>query len=140
LTSSPQAYNLYLQVRFYRNDYFMRTQAESLRHGEQLAQDAIAKDPNFAEACALLSTPYFMEAANISENAAQNIALGEKAARRAVALKPNSADALIALGGALTEQGHNLEALKALRQAVAIAPTPRPPGICWDISITTQEC
>jgi serine/threonine protein kinase/tetratricopeptide (TPR) repeat protein len=130
LTSSPQAYNLYLQARFYRNDYFMRTQAESLRHGEQLAQDAIAKDPNFAEAYALLSTLYFMEAANITDNAAANLAAGEKAARRAVALKPNSADTLMALGGTLTELGHNLEALKALRQAVAIAPNSE---TAWDL-------
>ena len=130
MTSSPQAYNLYLQARFFRNDYFMHTQADSLHKGEQLAQDAIAKDPNFAEAYALLSTLYFMEAANIPQNAAANIALGEKAARRAVALKPNSADALIALGGALTEEGHNLEALKTLRQAVSIAPNSE---TAWDL-------
>ena len=130
MTSSPQAYNLYLQARFYRNEYFMRTQAESLRHGEQLAQEAIAKDANFAEAYALLSTLYFMEAANIPENAAANLSLGEKAARRAVALKPNSADALMALGGTLTELGHNLEALKALRQAATIAPNSE---TAWDL-------
>ncbi|PYX34769.1 MAG: hypothetical protein DMG80_00860 [Acidobacteria bacterium] len=130
LTTSPQAYNLYLQARFYRNDYFMRTQAESLRHGEQLAQEAIAKDPNFAEAYALLSTLYFMEAANIPEHAAENLVLGEKAARRAVALKPNSAEAVIALGGALTELGHNLEALKTLRQAITMAPNSE---TAWDL-------
>ncbi len=122
LTSSPQAYNLYLQARFYRNDYFMRTQPESLRQSETLAQDAITKDPNFAEAYALLSTLYMMESANMVANAAENLAAGEKAARRGLALKPNSADALMALGGALTEQGRNLEALKTLRQAVTIAP------------------
>ncbi|HWZ84033.1 MAG TPA: protein kinase [Terriglobales bacterium] len=130
LTTSPQAYNLYLQARFYRNDYFMHTQAESLHKGEQLAQDAIAKDPNFAEAYALLSTLYFMEAANMPANAADNLSAGEKAARRAVALKPNSPDALLALGGALTEQGRNLEALKALRQAVALAPNSE---TAWDL-------
>jgi serine/threonine-protein kinase len=130
LTASPQAYNLYLQARFFRNDYFMHTQAESLHKGEQLAQYAIAKDPNFAEAYALLSTLYTMEAANIPRDAAANLVLGEKAARRAVALKPNSADALIALGGALTESGHNLEALKALRQAATIAPNSE---TAWDL-------
>ena len=130
MTSSPQAYNLYLQARFFRNDYFMHTQAESLHKGEQLAQDAIAKDPNFAEAYALLSTLYFMEAANIPENAAANLALGEKAARRAVTLKPNSPDALMALGGTLTELGRNLEALKALRQAATIAPNSE---TVWDL-------
>jgi serine/threonine protein kinase/tetratricopeptide (TPR) repeat protein len=130
LTSSPQAYNLYLQARFYRNDYFMRTQADSLHKGQALAQEAIAKDPNFAEAYALLSTLYLMESANISANAAENLAASEKAARRGYALKPNSADTLMALGGALTEQGRNLEALKALRQAVAIAPNSE---TAWDL-------
>jgi eukaryotic-like serine/threonine-protein kinase len=130
LTTSPQAYNLYLQARFFRNDYFMHTQAESLHKGQELAKDAIGKDANFAEAYALLSTLYFMEAANIPENAADNLATGEKAARRAVALKPNSADALMALGGALTEQGRNLEALKALRQAVILAPNSE---TAWDL-------
>jgi serine/threonine protein kinase/tetratricopeptide (TPR) repeat protein len=130
MTASPQAYNLYLQARFFRNDYYMRTQVESLHRGEQLAQDAIAKDPNFAEAYSLLATLYFIEAANITENAAQNLAASEKAARRGVALKPNSPDTEMALGGALTELGRNLEALKALRQAVAIAPNSE---TAWDL-------
>ena len=130
MTSSPQAYNLYLQARFFRNDYFMHTQVESLHKGQQLAKDAIAKDPKFAEAYALLATLYVMESANISENAAENLALSEKAARQGIALKPNSPDTLMALGGTLTEAGRNLEALKALRQAVAIAPNSE---TAWDL-------
>ncbi|MFY9560172.1 MAG: protein kinase [Terriglobales bacterium] len=130
VTSSPQAYNLYLQARFYRNEYFMRTQAESLRQGQQYAQEAIAQDPNFAEAHALLSALYVMQAANINENAAENLAAGEKAARRALALKPNSPDALIALGGALAESGRNLEGLRVLRQATTLAPNSE---TAWDL-------
>jgi serine/threonine protein kinase/tetratricopeptide (TPR) repeat protein len=130
MTSSTQAYNLYLQARFFRNDYFMHTQVSSLRKGEQLAKDAIAKDPNFAEAYALLATLYVIEAANITQNAAENLDASEKAARQGIALKPDSADTLMALGGALTEAGHNLEALKALRQAVAIAPNSE---TAWDL-------
>lgn len=122
VTTSPQAYNQYLQARFYRNDYFMRSQNESLHQGERYAKEAIAQDPSFAEAYALLATLYVMESANTSENAVQNLALAEKAARRGIELKPNSADTLMALGGALTEQGRNLEALKALRQATMLAP------------------
>ena len=130
LTASPQAYNQYLQARFYRNDYYMHTQAESLRRGVQYAQNAIAQDPNFAEAYALLSTLYVMESANITENAAENLAASEKAARKGIALKPNSADTLMALGASLTEQGRNLEALKVLRQAVTIAPNSE---TAWDL-------
>jgi eukaryotic-like serine/threonine-protein kinase len=130
LTSSPQAYNLYLQARFYLNEYYMRTQAASLDRGKQYAEQAVAKDPAFAEAYALLATIYFLTAANVPANAAQNLAPSENYARRAVELKPNSAEALTALGGALTEEGRNLEALKALRQAVAIAPNS---DAAWDL-------
>jgi len=130
MTASPQAYNLYLQARFFRNDYFMHTKAESLHKGQQLAKDAIALDPKFAEAYALLATLYFMEGANISENAAESLALSERAARQGIVLKPDSPDTLMAYGGVLTEQGRNLEALKALRQAVAIAPNSE---TAWDL-------
>ncbi len=130
VTSSPQAYSLYLQARFYRNEYFMRSQMESLRQAAQYAQDAIAKDPNFAEAYALLSDTYMLQAANSPDNAAQDLTLAEQAARRSLALKPNSVDALNALGGALTEQGHNLEALRVLRQATSLAPNSE---TAWDV-------
>ena len=78
----------------------------------------------------LLSTLYVMEAANIAEHGPENLVLGEKAARKAVALKPNSAETVIALGGALTEMGHNLEALKTLRQAITMAPNSE---TAWDL-------
>ena len=130
LTSSPQAYNLYLQARFHLNDYFMRTQADSLKQGHQLALDAVDKDPNFAEGYSLLSQIYMMEAANISVNDRENLDAAETAARRALALKPNSPDAMMALGGALTEKGRNLEALKILRQAASMVPNSER---AWDL-------
>ena len=83
-TTSPEAYNLYLQARFYRNEYFMRTQVESLRQGRRVLQQAVVLDPSFADAYALLSDLYLLESANINENGARNLADGEKAARRAL--------------------------------------------------------
>jgi len=129
LTASPRAYNSYLQARFYRNQYFMRSDLNSLQLGQQAARDAVAQDPNFAEGYALLSHLYLLQGANSVANGAENLTLGEQAARKALALKPNSPDALIALGGVLTEQGRNLEALKALRQAGTLAPNS---DILWD--------
>jgi len=129
LTNSAQAYNSYIQARFYRNQYFMRSDLVNLRLGQQAASDAVAQDPNFAEAYALLAHLYMMQGANSTANAADNLALGEKASRKALALKPNSPDALIALGGVLTEEGQNLEALKYFRQATALAPNSE---ILWD--------
>jgi eukaryotic-like serine/threonine-protein kinase len=130
LTSSSEAYNLYLQARFFENEYFMRSQLQSIRQGQQLAEQAVARDPSFAEAYALLATLYTMEGANFSDNAAQSLAKGEKAARHALELKPNSTDALIALGGSLSEEGRNLEGLQILRQATDLAPNS---AWAWDL-------
>jgi adenylate cyclase len=68
MTRSPEAYNLYLQARFYANEYKMRSTLESLREGRSLVQRALALDPSFAEAQASLSALYGMEAANFEKD------------------------------------------------------------------------
>ena len=121
-TTSPEAYNLYLQARFYKNEYFMRSNSESLHQGQRGLQQAIALDPSFADAYALLAYLYAMESANVSENGAQNLALAEKAARRSLELKPDSLEGNICLGMIFTESGRNTEAIRILRQAQTLAP------------------
>jgi eukaryotic-like serine/threonine-protein kinase len=130
LTSSPEAYNLYLEARFYRNEYSMDSELESLHRGQRAAEGAVKKDPSFANAYALLSTLYTMESANFAANAAANLARGEQEARRALQLQPDSSEGLLALGNALTEGGHNIEALKTLRRATGIAPQN---DVGWDL-------
>ena len=129
-TSSPKAYDLYLRARFYLNEYYMRSTLESLHRGQQLAQQAIDKDPSFAEAHALLAFLHCMESANFDVNSRTNLERGEREARRAVQLSPNSPDALIVLGTALTESGRNLEALPVLRRATQLAPNSE---LAWDM-------
>jgi len=121
-TTSPEAYNLYLQARFYKNEYFMRTQLESLHQGQRALQQAVVLDPSFADAYALLAYLYGLESANVIANGAQNLAQGEKAARRALELKPNLLEGLLSLGAILTEAGRNMEAIQTLRQAMTLAP------------------
>jgi serine/threonine protein kinase/tetratricopeptide (TPR) repeat protein len=121
-TTSPEAYNLYLQARFYKNEYFMRTQLESLHQGQRALQQAVVLDPSFADAYALLAYLYGLESANVIANGAQNLAHGEKAARRALELKPNSLEGLLSLGAILTEAGRNMEAIQTLRPAITLAP------------------
>ncbi len=121
-TTSPEAYNLYLQARFYKNEYYMRSNGESLHQGERGLQQAIALDPSFADAYALLGDLYLLEAANITENGAQNLALGEKAARRSLELKPDLLEGLNSLGAILSEAGRNMESIRTLKQAVTLAP------------------
>jgi serine/threonine protein kinase/tetratricopeptide (TPR) repeat protein len=121
-TTSPEAYNLYLQARFYKNEYFMHTSGESLQQGVRALEQATTLDPSFADAYALLAFFHLLQAANIVQNGAQNLDLGEKAARRSIELKPDSVEGLNSLGAILSESGRNIESIRTLKRAVALAP------------------
>ena len=121
-TVSPEAYNYYLQARFSLNEYRLHSNVESLHEGERLAQQAIALDPNFADAQALLADLYDTEGANFAHNAAATLQLAMSAAQRALQLNPQSLEALTAIGGIYGETGHNAEAIRTLRRAVTLAP------------------
>jgi serine/threonine-protein kinase len=129
-TNSAQAYDLYLQGRVYKNDYFTRTQLDSLRQGQEALHQALKADPSFADAHALLAMLYLLECANFREDAAANLLEGEKTARRALELNPNSLEGLLALGFAQAQGGRNEEAIRSLRQAVAQAPNSE---FAWDL-------
>ena len=129
-TTSTEAYSLYLQGRVYKNQYFIRTQVDSLKRGEEALRQAVVKDPAFSDGYALLALLYVLESANVAENAAENLAQGEKAARRALELNPNSVEGLLGLGLALTESGRNEDAIPKLRQAVLLAPNSE---LAWDL-------
>ena len=121
-TSSSEAYNLLLQGRAFWADYFMNSQQESLHNAEQMAREAINKDPSFVDAYAFLAHTYALEATNFQENGARNLSLAEQAARKAVSLNPNSFEPNLALGAVYSEQGKEEEAITLLRQSVALAP------------------
>ena len=130
LTGSPEAYNLYVQARYYWAEYRMRSQLESLHQGQRLAQQALEKDPNFSEGFALLSQLFMMEAANYTQEGEEKLRRGKEAAERAIALKPNSLDGLVALGAYYSETGHNAEAIRMLRQALNVGPNSED---AWDL-------
>jgi len=121
-TTNVEAYNKYLQGRFYLNEYLLNSQVDSLQKGERLLSDAIALDPNFAEAHALLAEHYSFQAANFTENAGPNLRKAEEIARSAVKINPDLAEALVALGGVYSEEGRESEANRTLRRAVMLAP------------------
>ena len=122
MTGSSQAYNLYLQARFYANEYKMRSTLESIREGQRLLHQAIALDSGFAEAHASLSAAYGMEAANFGENSSQNLKRSEEEAQEAVRLNPNLGEAHTALAAVFAESGRLEEAIRSGRQGVALAP------------------
>jgi TolB-like protein/Tfp pilus assembly protein PilF/predicted Ser/Thr protein kinase len=128
-TISAEAYNFYLQARFYKNEYFMHSDRESLHQGQRVLRQAIAIDPSFADAYALLAQLHVYESANIPENGAQNLAQAEKMARSALELKPDLLEGLVALSTILTEQGKNSESIRTLRRAMALAPNSE---LVWD--------
>ena len=121
-TGNVDAYNDYLQARFYLNEYFVYSRLDSLENGRRLLQHAISLDKSFADAYALMAEMYSLQAANFVPNAAANLKSGEQAAQIALRLDPQSSEGLISLGGIYAEEGREQDAIPTMRRAVAAAP------------------
>ncbi len=130
VTSNVDAYNDYLQARFYLNQYFLDSRVESLERGEKSLVHAISLDKTFGDAYALLAQLYIIQGANFVEDAGANLKRGEEAAKNALRIDPQSAQGLISLGFEYAEEGREAEAIRTLRQAVTLAPN-NPLG--WDV-------
>jgi serine/threonine protein kinase/tetratricopeptide (TPR) repeat protein len=130
VTTGVEAYNDYLQARFYLNEYLMNSQLASLEAGKRLLLHAISIDKNFADAYALLGEFQSFQAANFVEGAEENLKRAEVAAENAVRINPQSAEGLIALGGIYGEEGREQEAIRTLKRAVALAPNN---GTAWQM-------
>jgi serine/threonine protein kinase/Tfp pilus assembly protein PilF len=122
VTTSVDAYNDYLQARFYLNEYLTNSRLESLEQGQRLLSHAISLDKNFADAYALLAQLYMYQAANFMEGAGAVLKRGEVAAQNALRINPQSPEGLTALGVIYSEEGREQEGLRSLKQAVALAP------------------
>jgi eukaryotic-like serine/threonine-protein kinase len=121
-TSSPEAYNLYLQARYYVNEYYVDSRRETLHQSRDLARRAIAKDPAFAEAYNVLAESLINESTNFKENAAENALEARKVSQQALRVQPHNAEAYKALGATHIVTGENIEAITILRQALRLAP------------------
>jgi eukaryotic-like serine/threonine-protein kinase len=129
VTTSVDAYNDYLQARFYLNEYFMHSGLDSIERGKRLLSHAISLDKNFADAYALLAEFYGYQAANFTEDGAANIKRAEDAALNALRTNPQSSEGLTALAFAYGEGGQEGEAIRTARQAVAVAPNS---AVAWE--------
>ncbi len=49
-TANVDAYNDYLQARFYENEYFVHSRLDTIEQGKRLLSHAISLDKNFADA------------------------------------------------------------------------------------------
>ncbi|HEX8816526.1 MAG TPA: protein kinase [Terriglobales bacterium] len=121
-TTNVDAYNDYLQARYYQNEYLVHAQVDSLEQGRDLLHRAIALDPKFTDAYALLGNLYMLQAANALPNAEENLKQGIAAAQKALEINPQSVEGVIALAGAYAEAGRQQEAIRAGQQAVKAAP------------------
>jgi eukaryotic-like serine/threonine-protein kinase len=121
-TANIDAYNDYLQARFYENEYFVYSRLDSIERGKRLLSRAISLDNNFADAYALLAEFYGYQAANFREDGAANIKRAEDSARSALRINPQSSEGLTALAFAYGEGGQEGDAIRTARQAVGVAP------------------
>jgi eukaryotic-like serine/threonine-protein kinase len=121
-TANVDAYNDYLQARFYENEYFVHSRLDSIGQGKRLLSQAISLDKNFADAYALLAQFYGYQAANFPKDGAANVKRAVDAAQNALRINPQSPEGLIALAFAYGEGGQEGDAIRTARQAVAVAP------------------
>jgi non-specific serine/threonine protein kinase len=130
MTTSADAHDLYVRARFHWTQYSMLSSRESLQQGQQLLAQAIALDPSFAHAHALLGFLLFFEVAGWSQGAGDRLALARESAQRAIAIDPQLAEAWIALGAAFTQGGQNEDAIRTLRRGTELAPNS---DLAWDM-------
>jgi eukaryotic-like serine/threonine-protein kinase len=121
-TANVDAYNDYLQARFYENEYFVHSRLDSIEQGKRLLSHAISLDRNFADAYALLAQFYGYQAANFARDGAANVKRAVDAAQNALKINPQSSEGLIALAFAYSEGGQEGDAIRAAQQAVGVAP------------------
>ena len=95
-TANPEAYELYLQGRFFWNK---RTAAD-LRKSIDYFNQAIAKDPNYALAYAALGQSYVILPAYDGGAPKDCFPQGEVFAKKALALDPDSSEALAVIASA----------------------------------------
>jgi tetratricopeptide (TPR) repeat protein len=122
VTTSVDAYNDYLQARFYFNEYLVNSRLDSMEKGERLLLRAISLDKNFGDAYALLAEFYSFQGANFTRDAEANLQRAEVAAQNALRINPQSSEGLISLGGIYGEEGREQEAIRTLKRAVTLAP------------------
>jgi len=130
ITASADAHDLYLRARFHWTEYGVRTQRESLTEAQRLLNQAVALDPAFAHAHALLGLLFFYESANFPEGAGDTLRRAQGSAERALTLAPDLADGWIARGIVLAQTGRNEDGIRALRRGVELAPNS---DLGWDL-------
>jgi TolB-like protein/Tfp pilus assembly protein PilF len=116
-TSSVAAYELYMRARGRQH---AKTAEERLAAQIELLRQAVAVDPQFAEAYATLANAHYFQGAYGDLPA---LARGVEAANRSIQIDPQLALGYRGLGLNLSQLGRIRESLKAFRRAAELAPS-----------------
>jgi len=117
-TSNLEAYELYLHGR-----HLWNMRGENVRQAVQLLERAVALDPQYAQAYAMLAQVYvntYYHYGGVDPKEA--IALGERAAARAIELDPSLSSAYAAQGDMAASQMQWMRARKVLQRAIELDP------------------
>jgi len=117
-TTNPEAYALYLQA----TAIFNRRDGDRFHDAIARLEQALRLDPGYARAHSRLATLQALLPAYVTGEAEAAQAAAEAHARRASALDPALAEPHAVLGLVLSQRRRHLEALAALRQALALEP------------------
>ncbi len=118
-TASPEAHSLYLQGLYVWNRRTPATIRQAISYFEQ----AIAKDPLYAQAHAGVGMAYVLLPTYADVNTAEMCEKGKEAARRALAIDSTSVEAYTAIGFADLTLYRNASAERAFRRAIALDST-----------------
>jgi serine/threonine-protein kinase len=118
-TANPEAYQLYLKGLFQWN----KRTAESLRASVDYFNQAIEKDPGYAQAYAGMALAYVLFPEYSAGNPAESVGKGKAAARKALELDDTLAEAHVALGHALFTYDRSIaESDRQFQRAIELNP------------------
>ena len=118
-TSNPEAYQLYLKGLFYWN----KRTAEALKTSVDYYNQAISKDPNFAQAYAGLALAYLLFPEYSAGSPVESMPKAKAAATKALALDDTLAEAHTALAYTLFAfDRNNQESEREYRRAIELNP------------------
>ncbi|MCX7042080.1 MAG: hypothetical protein NT117_05240 [Gammaproteobacteria bacterium] len=117
-TSSPEAYNLYLQA----NSIFERRDGPHMKEAVAALERAIALDPKFARAHSRLAAVYVVLPTYVGGDATQFQPKAIEHARAAIALDPTLAEPYAALGMVAGDSGKLVDELGNFETALRLDP------------------
>lgn len=120
-TANPEAYQIYLQARY----YLARVSRADIERSLALFQQAVGLDPGYALAHAGIATAHRKLATNFTQGASplDGMPLARAAAVRALALNADLPEALVILGGVQFQYDYDWSAAEAsLKKAVLLGP------------------